>query len=217
MASSHSFPLKALSPGLFCLRQEGYLTSFGAIAGSVLQLVHCSVLGLQVLHLMAIQTMKAKLPVKGGPLEALKSLRMPWSFGKIYIQSLIGACDIYNGRDVIGQVPKCRVIGRVYTLDVLESCLSTGADTEALQYISATKTWALICDFCRIKATCLLLKLIRLQPRRCFQDRRVFLVQCRRSLGSAYCSEPITKQTIKFLEAQLGEDYSPSISRLKRR
>lgn len=40
---------------------------------------------------------------------------------------------------------------------------------------------------------------------------------CRRMLGSGYCSEPITKHTIKFLEAQLGSEYTPSISRLKRR
>ena len=39
----------------------------------------------------------------------------------------------------------------------------------------------------------------------------------RRSLGGGSCGEPITKQTIKFLEAELGSEYSPSITRLKRR
>ena len=35
--------------------------------------------------------------------------------------------------------------------------------------------------------------------------------------ASSFACEPITNHSIKFLEAELGEEYTPSLTRLKRR
>ena len=39
----------------------------------------------------------------------------------------------------------------------------------------------------------------------------------KREVGASYCEEPVTRHSLKLMEAELGDENAPSLERLKRR